>query len=458
MKLRTIKQIKNLKNKKVLLRVDFNVPISARGGSASGRKNGRVIDDSRIRAALPTIKYLVKRGAKIILISHLGKPLKHKNIKTQEHKNIKNKKQYSLEPVYKNLKSQILNLKFIDDCIGKKVKKAIGDMKPGEVILLENLRFYKGEEYNDAEFAKKLAELADVYPAPFGDSASHPEKYIAKRCGVYINDAFGCSHRAHASVVAVTKYLPSYAGFLLENEVKNLSQVLDKPKHPFVMVMGGVKISTKIPVIKNLIKKADYILVGGALASNFLKAAGYEIGESIYEPEMLGVVKKLLKNKKIILPVDVRVKLKIKNKKSKITIKNLGLGELNSIIRNSFKFVIRRKTLREAHMFEILDIGPKTIELFSKYLKSAKMIVWNGPLGYFEKKPFDQGTRKIAEVILSNKKARIIIGGGETVTAINQITKQLNNQATNLFISTGGGAMLEFLGGDQLPGIKPLIK
>jgi len=417
MKLRNFKAIKNFKNKKILVRVDFNCPI----------RNGRVVDDSRIRAALPTIKYLVGRGAKIILISHLGKP---KGERLGE---------YSLRPVYKNLKlnlrpelrsREIKNLKFVDDCIGEKVERAISAMKPSDVILLENLRFYKGEEDNDAQFAKNLASLADVY----------------------INDAFGCSHRAHASVVAVTEYLPSYAGFLLAAEIKNLSQVLDKPKYPFAMVMGGVKISTKIPVIKNLIKKADYILVGGALAHNFLKMMGYKIGKSIYETEIDGEVKKIIRqpaDQKIILPADFRIK-EIRQSRRQTDPPSGGPADKNVKIEDLNK-------LKDD--FEILDIGPKTIELFSKYLKNAKMIVWNGPMGYFEVKPFDLGTRKIAEVILSNKKAKIIIGGGETIASL-----KIKNQRSkikirkNIFISTGGGAMLEFLGGDQLPGIKPLIK
>ena len=394
MKLKTIKEIKNLKGKKVLVRVDFNCPI----------KNGRVINDARIQASMETVKYLIQKKAIVILISHLGDTKGKKNLK------------YSLRPVYKNLKLKIKNLRFIDDCVGEKVRKAIKTMKPGEIILLENLRFYSGEEKNDLKFAKQLSELADLY----------------------INDAFSVCHRAHASVSAITRYLPAYAGFRLSKEVENLSQILAKPIHPFIVLMGGIKISTKIKTIKNLAKKADKILIGGALANTFLKIKGVNIGSSFYEPTMLNVAKKLLKNKKIILPLDTKIK---------------GNG-------NNFK---------------ILDIGLKTVELFQKYLKTAKTIIWNGPMGFFEKKSFDQGTKEIVKIILNNRKAKIIIGGGETIAALrqsqtntdkntdlhgNRQRKSVLSQygSAHVFVSTGGGAMLEFLEGKILPGIKPLIK
>ncbi|MDD3101633.1 MAG: phosphoglycerate kinase [Patescibacteria group bacterium] len=394
MKLKTIKEIKNLKGKRVLVRVDFNCPI----------KNGRVIDDTRIQASLETIKYLIQQKAIIILISHLGDPKGKKNLK------------YSLKPVYKNLsarlcerirssqrgcsgKSKAKNLKFINDCVGGKVKKEIATMRPGEIILLENLRFYVGEEKNDLKFAKQLSELADLY----------------------INDAFSVCHRAHASVSAISRYLPVCAGFSLIKEIENLNQVLTKPTHPFVVLMGGIKISTKIKPIKNLAKKADQILIGGALANNFLKIKGINIGVSFYEPAMLGVTRKLLKNKKIILPLDTKIK---------------GNGD----------------------NFRIFDMGPKTVALFQKYLKTAKTIVWNGPMGFFEEKPFDQGTREMVRIILNNRKAKIIIGGGETIAAFkNQSANWRIKIKNNIFISTGGGAMLEFLEGKILPGIKPLI-
>ena len=295
MKLKTIRGV-NFKNKRVLVRVDFNCPI----------KNGRVIDDSRIKAALPTIKYLIDKKAKVILISHLGEPLKNEKLhpalsaerrgkKTKNQKHIlKIKKQYSLRPVYKNLKFKIKSLKFVDDCLGEKVRKAVEQMEYGEVILLENLRFYPGEKQNDLKFARELASLADVY----------------------INDAFAVSHRAHASVSAITKFLPSYAGFLLEKEIKTLSEVLEKPRHPFIVLIGGAKISTKIKVIENLARKADKILLAGGLANTFFASQSYPIGESLYEKEMVRVAKQLMGRfkEKLVLPIDVKIKSKFKVK------------------------------------------------------------------------------------------------------------------------------------------------
>jgi phosphoglycerate kinase len=404
MRLKRIKGL-NLKNKKILLRVNFDVPI----------KNGKILDDSRILAHLPTIFYLIKKKAKLILISHLDNPLK---IKSKRLRILK----YSLKKVAEYLnklkipisKSQFLKLKFIDDCLGEKVKKEIDKLKAGEIILLENLRFYPEEEKNDKKFAKSLASLADLY----------------------INDAFPVCHRAHASVSAMTKYLPSYAGFLLEKEVENLSKVLKKPKHPFITVIGGAKISTKLPVIKNLLKIADKILIGGGLANTFFVSQKINISQSIYEKEMVDEAKKLLESKKIILPTDVKIKLKTQNSKFKTL--NLKIDKLNKLKK-----------------FKILDIGKETIKLFSKYISSAKIIIFNGPMGYFEEKPFDLGTKKIVEAILKNKKAKIIIGGGETIAVVKNFKIK---DGKKVFISTGGGAMLEFLSGKILPGIKPLLK
>jgi len=415
MKLKSIRNAKDLKSKRVLLRVNFDCPV----------KNGRVTDMTRIQAALPTIRYLAAEKARLILISHLGRPLEHKNIKTQEHKSKGIRDKYTLKPVFENLKSKILNprlrgqVKFIDDCLGKRVEREVEQMKPGEIILLENLRFYPGEEKNDSEFARRLASLADIY----------------------VNDAFSVCHRQHASVSAIAKYLPSYAGFDLEKEIGSLSGFLQKSKHPFIAIMGGAKISTKIGVIRNLAKVADFILLGGALFNSFLKAKGINIGKSIYEPGMIGEAKKLLKNKKLILPVDVRVKFS-----PPIGGRDLKIKDLKTI---------------DNQQFEILDIGPGTVGLFSQYLKDAKMVVWNGPMGYFEDKKFAWGTRSVFRSILSNKKARVIIGGGETVAAIKKFkVSGLGSKVRNknkVFISTGGGAMLEFLEGKILPGIKSLI-
>jgi len=388
MKLKTFKNL-GLENKRVLLRVDFNVPV----------KNGKVIDATRIDLVLPTIKCLQKKKAKIIIISHFGRP-KGKRIK-----------KYSLQPVYKNLKLKIKHLKFISDYFGKKVETVIKNMKNGEAILLENLRFYPGEKENDKNFAKNLARFADIY----------------------INDAFSVCHREHASIVAITKFLPSYAGFLLEKEIKNLSAMIKKPRHPFIVIIGGVKISTKLGAIKNLAKFSNKILIGGALANNFLKASNYNIGNSIYEKEMITESKKLLRKyrNKLILPEDFKIDFK-KNIFSK------KISELNKI---------------KARKFLILDIGHRTIEIFTDIIRSAKMVVWNGPMGYIEKKPFDQGTKKIAQAIFANKKAKIVIGGGETLEILKRKIKR-----KNIFISSGGGAMLKFLEGKILPGIKPLLK
>ncbi len=384
MKLRTLKTIKNLNNKKVLVRVGFDCPI----------KNGRVVDDSRIQQALLTIEYLAKHKAKVILITHLGRP------------NGKKVKKYSLAPVAKYLKKEIKDFKFIKTPIGPKLKEQIGQIKPGEVVLLENIRFYDGEEKNCLRFAKKLAVLADIY----------------------INEAFSNSHRLHSSMQAITKYLPSYAGFALEKEIKCLSQFLLKPKHPLLVIIGGKKITTKIKTIKNLLKSADHILIGGAVASNFFKAGGYKIGKSFFEPKMIKAVQGLLKNKKVILPFDVKVKTKKANL-------NLNIGDLNDLPND----------------FEILDIGLETIKTFEKYIKSAKMIIWNGPMGYFEDKAFSQGTRLITKAVLKNK-GQVVIGGGDTLIVLRN--KKISK---NIFSCTGGGAMLEFLSGKELPGIKSLL-
>lgn len=382
MQLKTLKKVK-IVGKKTLVRVDLNVPII----------NSKIADDTRIRAILPTLKYLVKNKAKVILISHLGDPKGKKDIR------------YSLKPVAKYLK-----IKFLDDCLGENNEVIIAKMKPGEIVLLENLRFYAGEEENSDDFAKKLANLADIY----------------------INEAFSVSHRNHASLVAITKFLPSYAGFLMEGEVEALDKIFKNPNHPLIAIIGGAKISTKIKVIKNLLKKVDYLLVGGALANNFFKAQGNEVGKSLIEEKMLEEAKNLLKEEKLILPVDVKT--------------DKG----------------RNKTVKEVDKDEnILDIGEKTIELFSKLIKKAKMIIWNGPLGLFEKNDFKKGTEKIAKNILANHQAKVIIGGGETIASL-KIKNQSANWRTkiknNVFISTGGGAMLKFLEGGTLPGIKPLIK
>lgn len=427
MNIKNIKKL-NFKNKKVLLRVNFDVPI----------KNGRVGDDSRILAHLPTINFLLKQGAQVIIISHLGRPSEVNSMRLKIQR-------YGLKPVFNYLKKTIKNLNFIESLEWPVIKKEIANKK---IVLLENLRFYPGEKDNDKNFAKFLASLADIYPvrssskdhryikskgeAAFAAQADSRNKDSSKTSnGVYVNDAFAVSHRNHASVSAITQYLPSYAGLLLEKEVTNLSEIIVKSKHPFVVLMGGAKISTKMPVLKTLAKQADQILVGGALANDLLKMNGYNIAQSFSEKHSVKINKKIIE--KIVLPVDVVIKQGDK-------IKNIKIDILNKY-----------------KDFKILDIGKQTIQLFANYLENARIIVWNGPMGLFEKKPFDQGTKKILKEILKNKKAKIIIGGGDTIMALN-IKSKSTNLKSNVFVSTGGGAMLEFLSGKVLPGIRPLMK
>jgi phosphoglycerate kinase len=399
MKLKSIEKL-NFKNKKVLLRVNFDVPL----------KNGSVADASRILAHLPTINFLLKQKAQIILISHLGDPSKVNSMKLKIQR-------YGLRPVFNYCKKIIPSLEFIESLEWPTIKREIQNKK---IVLLENLRFYPGEKDNDKNFAKFLASLADIY----------------------INDAFPVCHRNHASVAAVTKYLPSYAGLLLEKEIKNLSEALVNPQHPFIVLMGGAKISTKVPVLESLAKKADKILVGGALANDLLKNVGYNVGESLVEKGITKIPSAV--EKKLILPTDVTINSKLKTQNSKIKFKteNLKITQLNQLKNNNFR---------------ILDIGKETIKLFAAYLKGAKMIVWNGPMGLFEEKPFDQGTAQLFQEILKNKRTKIIIGGGETIAAL-KIKNKKEKLKNNIFISTGGGAMLEFLSGNILPGIKPLLK
>lgn len=401
MKLKTLKQIKNLKDKRVLVRVDFNVPI----------KNGKVQDDSRIRASLPTIKYLLENDAKVILVSHLGRPEgMDKKLSLapvlEKLKQISNFKSTSLEdrfPIFNQL--PIVNL--------EQAKIAIETMKQGQVIMLENIRFFEEEEKNDKKFAKQLAKLVDVF----------------------VLDGFAVAHRETASVSGVAKYLPAYAGLLLESEILNLSQLMIKPKKPYIVVLGGAKIETKLPVLKSVLKHADFILLGGGLVNTCLWAKGYEIGKSLLNKDFKKEALRLWKNKKIIFPVDVVVG-DLKGKKYRV----VNLNKKNEI-KNS-----------EA----ILDIGPATIRLYTKYIKSAQTLVWNGAMGYFEQKPYDIGTLSIARLVASRSKGKAfgVIGGGETI----QTMEMVGMMSDIDFISTGGGAMLEFLSGKKLPGLKALIK
>ncbi len=363
---------KDLFGKICLLRVDLN--IAEREAKNSPRING----------ILPTIKFLTNNGAKVIILSHRGRP---KNF---------DKKQ-SLRP-FAGVLLKLLNkqVHFINFNIGKSdfLRKfdflRLKNSPPGVIFLLENLRFLAGEEKNDAKLAKQLASLADFY----------------------VNDAFSVCHRNAASVVAITKFLPSYAGLLLENEIKNLSAVMKYPKHPLVVILGGAKISDKIGLIKNFSAKADYFLIGGGMAHNFLKAQGLPIGDSIFEESTVNFARGLLGNKKIILPIDYAIN---KNK--------------------------------------ILDIGPNTARLYSDMIKKAKTIIWNGPMGYFEDKRFAKGSETIAKAILESR-AFSVVGGGETTTLFQNSKFIIHN--SNIFISTGGGAMLEYLASKKLPGVEAL--
>lgn len=383
----------NVKNKKVLLRVDFNVPVD---------EAGNVLDDSRIVASLPTIKYLLKNGAKLIICSHLGRP---------GGKIVPN---LSLINVAKRLLDLLpfTKIKFAFDCIGENTEKMANDLKGGEILLLENLRFHKEERENDPFFAKKLANLADIY----------------------VNDAFGTVHRNHASVSAVPRLLPNAVGFLMGKELNTILGFLEEDTHPFVAVLGGAKVSDKIYVVLNLMKKADAILIGGGMAYTFLKAKGVEVGNSLVEEDKLDLARELLQEaensgKKIILPIDHRCGTAISsNVEAKpVSKQNIPEGLIG------------------------LDIGPKTVSLFKKHMRGAKRIIWNGPLGMFEFDQFAKGTEEIAKHIAS-KKTKTIVGGGDSIAAI----RVLKLQDKIYHISTGGGATLKLLEGMLLPGVESI--
>ncbi len=387
----TIKDI-DLKNKTVLMRVDFNVPQD---------ESLNITDDTRIRATLPTIKYILQNGVKkLVLMGHLGRP------------DGKVVAKYSLKPIAVRL-SELLDepVKFLNDCIGDNINKEIGGAKE-RIVLLENLRFHAEEEANDPNFSKQLASLADVF----------------------VNDAFGTAHRAHASTEGVTHYLKSAAGFLLEKEIQYLGNTMQNPPRPFVVILGGAKVSDKIGVIGNLLPKCDAILVGGGMAYTFLKAQGKTIGNSKLEEEKLDLAKSILDkakqlNKEIVLPVDHVVAEKVDPS---------ALAE-----------IIPQQDIPDGKI--AVDIGPKTIALFEDKLKTAKTIVWNGPVGIFEMDAFSKGTQEIAKFI-AGLKTTSIIGGGDTAAAVAKF--KLEDKMTH--ISTGGGASLEFLEGKILPGIAAL--
>ena len=392
---KTVKDL-DVKGKKVLVRVDFNVPLSK-------EEKGKIADDARIKAAIPTIDYLSENGAKVILMSHLGRPKGEAN------------PEFSLKPVADYLANEY-NDKFTfipsDEVVDEKVKEEVDKLRDGQIALLENTRFRKEETKNGEDFAKELASLADLY----------------------VNDAFGTSHRAHASNVGVASILPSAVGFLIEKEIEVMGKALEDPDHPFVSILGGAKVSDKIGVIENLITKVDTILIGGGMAYTFLKAQGIEIGKSLLEEDKMDLSLELIEKAKangveILLPVDVVIADKIEAGV------DTEIVDINSIPEDK----------------EALDIGPKTAKLFADKIKEAKTVVWNGPMGVFEIKEFSNGTNEVAKA-LADSDAVTIVGGGDSALAIEMAG--LKEKITH--VSTGGGASLEFLEGKDLPGISAI--
>jgi len=391
MVMRRVDQI-GLKGKRVFIRVDFNVPMN---------EKNEITDDTRILLSLPTIRFVMEAGGKVVLASHLGRPKGKRDPK------------FSLAPVAKRL-SQLLGRKvaLAMDCIGDEVQKQINGMKEGEVILLENLRFHPEEEKNDENFSKALASL----------------------CEVYINDAFGAAHRAHASTEGMTRYVKTVAaGFLMMKEIESLEKALANPKKPYVAILGGAKVSDKIGVIENLLNKVTTLLVGGGMAYTFLKAKGFDVGKSLVEEDQLGFSLNLLRRAegkvKFLLPYD------------HIAAERMDIQAKRQIVKNE-------KIPKD---WVCLDIGPETVRAFSEEIRSAKTIVWNGPMGVFEMEPFSQGTFAIAKAI-ADSSAFTIVGGGDSVAAVKQagVAERISH------ISTGGGASLEFLEGKKLPGIEAL--
>ena len=392
MVLNTIKEA-DLKGKRVVIRVDFNVPV----------KEGVVKDATRIKAALPTIKYILDEGASLVVMSHFGRPKGQKN------------PDFSMAPIAKEFEKLLGRpVKLAKDVIGPEVEAEVKALKPGEVLLLENVRFYKEEEANDPEFAKTLASYGDIY----------------------CNDAFGTAHRAHASTEGVAHYLPSYAGFLIEKEVKFMAPLLENPEKPFVAVIGGSKVSSKITVLESLVKTCDTIVIGGGMAYTFLSVLGKEIGKSLFEADYIETAKAFLakdaeKGVKVILPVDHVCAAEFAENAEPVLVDDVNIpSDLMG-----------------------MDIGPKTVALIVEEIKKAKSVVWNGPMGVFEFEAFSKGTGEVAKA-LAESNATSVVGGGDSVAAINKFG--LADKISH--VSTGGGASLEFLEGKTLPGIKALEK
>ncbi len=381
-----------VQGKRVFVRVDFNVPMD---------DQQNITDDTRIRAALPTIRHLVENGAKVILASHLGRPKGKVNPK------------YSLAPAAAGL-SKLLSQEVLmaKDCIGPEVEKQVNSLNDGQIILLENVRFYNEEEANDPGFARKLADLADIY----------------------VNDAFGTAHRAHASTEGIAKYIPAYAGFLMKKEVDIMGKALENPARPFVAIIGGAKVSDKIAVIENLLKKVDILIIGGGMANTILKAQGYEVGKSLIEEEKVELAKSLLTKAQttgvhFLLPTDVVIakEFSAESPSKVVDVSTIGTDE------------------------QALDIGPASAQKFAQAVASAQTVIWNGPMGVFEMEPFAKGTEIIAQA-MAQCQGVTIVGGGDSVAAVEKmgIAEALTH------ISTGGGASLEFLEGKILPGVAAL--
>lgn len=388
---KSVKDI-DLKGKRVFCRVDFNVPM----------QEGQITDETRIRAALPTIEYLQEQGAKVILASHLGRP---KGQVVEEMR---------LTPVAKRL-SELLgkDVKKADEAYGDSVKAMIAEMNEGDVLLLENVRFYPGEEKNDSELAKAFAELADIY----------------------VNDAFGAAHRAHASTEGIAHHIPAVSGFLMDKELEVIGKALSNPERPFTAIIGGAKVKDKIGVIDNLLDKVDNLIIGGGLAYTFVKAQGHEVGKSLLEADKIDLAKSFMEKAKekgvnFYMPVDAVIADKFG---ADANTQNVAIEEIPAD-------------------WEALDIGPKTAELYRDVIKKSKLVIWNGPMGVFEIDKFAQGTKAVAEALAESKDTYSIIGGGDSAAAVEKFN--LADQMSH--ISTGGGASLEFMEGKELPGVTAL--